>query len=352
MLAATNMNRASDESFCRALPKVELHAHLTGSISRKTLRLIWRSKKAANPQLPLEDPFIAIPPAAEGVNVSTFFPLFDKYIYNLITTRADVRLATLSVLQDFAADGVVYLELRTTPRDIPSSDITKQDYISIVLETIDRFNKDQASLYCNLILSIDRRNTLPEANNVVELAARYKAQGVVGIDICGNPMSGDVSIFKPAFARARSQGLHVTVHFAEVAQSDATELQTMLDFQPDRLGHVIHVPESLKKTIQQRRIGLELCLSCNVLAKLTEGGFVDHHFGQWRHSQCPIALSTDDVGIFESPLSNEYALAMSHFGLSRRDTISLSRSAASCIFGSDAQKQRVQALLDSFAASG
>ena len=58
-------------SFTKALPNVELHAHLTGSVSRKTLRLIWRSKKAADPDLELEDPFLAIPAAAEGVDVGT-----------------------------------------------------------------------------------------------------------------------------------------------------------------------------------------------------------------------------------------------------------------------------------------
>ena len=221
-----------------------------------------------------------------------FFPLFDTYIYNLITTRADIRLATLSVLQDFAADGVVYLELRTTPRAIPSANITKQDYVSIVLETINRFNKDQHALHCNLILSIDRHNTLAEAHDVVELAVKHMDQGVVGVDLCGNPLKGDISIFKPAFARAKARGLGITVHFAEVAESGtSTELQTLLDFQPDRLGHVIHVPADIKEIIKQRRLGLELCLSCNVLAKLTEGGFQGHHFGEWRQSQCPITLS-------------------------------------------------------------
>jgi len=58
-------------AFTRALPKVELHAHLTGSISRETLRLIWRSKKAVDPELLLDDPLLAIPKASEGINVVT-----------------------------------------------------------------------------------------------------------------------------------------------------------------------------------------------------------------------------------------------------------------------------------------
>jgi adenosine deaminase len=55
-----------DLAFTKALPKVELHAHLTGSISRKCLHNIWLQKKSRNPALELEDPLTAIPHAADG----------------------------------------------------------------------------------------------------------------------------------------------------------------------------------------------------------------------------------------------------------------------------------------------
>ena len=64
------MPALDDHAFTRALPKVELHAHLTGSISRETLHLIWRSKKSVDPTISLEDPLTAIPPASEGIDIA------------------------------------------------------------------------------------------------------------------------------------------------------------------------------------------------------------------------------------------------------------------------------------------
>jgi adenosine deaminase len=142
-----------------------------------------------------------------------------------------------------------------------------------------------------LILSVDRKNSASVAMQTIDLAIEFRAKGVVGVDLCGNPAKGDVSIFKDAFLKARQAGLKVTLHFAEVpASSTETELRMLLSYQPDRLGHIIHVSPEIAAEVARRRLGLEICLSCNVLAKLTEGGFGDHHFGYWRQRDCPTIL--------------------------------------------------------------
>lgn len=187
---------------------------------------------------------------------------------------------------------MVYLELRTTPR--ASASLSKEQYVATILSCIEGHGR--ASMTTLLILSIDRRNTIVEAMEVVELAIEYCDRGVVGIDLCGDPTKGDVSIFRDAFAKAKQHGLSITLHFAEVpASSTFQELETLLSFKPDRLGHLCHVPEYPKQEIIQRGCGLELCVSCNVQAKLIEGGIADHHFGFWKGTNCPLALCVSVV---------------------------------------------------------
>lgn len=203
------------------------------------------------------------------------------------------RYSTRTVLQDFQSDGVVYIELRTTPRASPQAGISKESYVSTVVNILNEHNEDtQNTLKAFLILSIDRRNTAAEADQVVDLAIKYRSQGVVGIDLCGDPAKGDVRIFGNAFARAKAAGLKMTLHFAEAeASASDIELQTLLSWKPDRLGHVIHVKKEFQKIIEENNIGVELCLSCNVHAKMITGTYSDHHFGMWRYTQVPTALS-------------------------------------------------------------
>jgi len=196
------------------------------------------------------------------------------------------------VLRDFQADGVVYLELRTTPRAIVDRNVTKDDYVKAVLDILQEHNQhEETAMRAFLILSVDRRNSAAEAEDVINHALKYQSAGVVGVDLCGDPSKGDVRIFTPAFARAKSAGLKITLHFAEIeASATDEELETLLSWEPDRLGHVIHVKDKFRERIEKQDIGLELCLSCNVHAKMIIGTYADHHFGMWRHSEVPLAL--------------------------------------------------------------
>jgi adenosine deaminase len=290
--------------------------------------------------------------------VFSFFPLFDQYIYALVCDEQSIRYATTCVLRDFSDDGVCYLELRTTPRAISTAGISKEGYVGIVLEAMHDFSSSEQNksstllheekLRTKLILSIDRKNTLAEAMEVVSLAVKHRYLGIVGIDLCGNPTRKAISHLTPAFAEATAQGLAITLHFGEIPQTDSAELEMMLAWQPQRLGHVIHVSEDVKAVITERKLGLELCLSCNVLCKLSQGGFEAHHFGEWWKAGAAIALSTDDVGIFESGLSEEYLLAANHFGLDKKQLVELSRGAVDVVFGGEDEKERMKALLDEF----
>lgn len=183
--------------------------------------------------------------------------------------------------------------------------MTKDDYVRTVLSCISASNKT-STLKTNLILSIDRRNDLTTALKVIDLATEYRSQGVVGIDLCGDPASGDVSLFRPAFQEAKKRGLKITIHFAEAPKTTTPdELWTLLEYEPDRIGHVINVPDDVKEEIKRRKLGLELCLSCNVHANMITGTYGDHHFGvtvslpplPFTHALSKLALFPEDSAL-------------------------------------------------------
>ena len=66
------------------------------------------------------------------------------------------------VIEDFAADNVIYAEIRATPKS--GANFTKKDYIIVLLEEI---IKAQYLITCRLILTIDRAKGLEDAHETV-----------------------------------------------------------------------------------------------------------------------------------------------------------------------------------------
>lgn len=294
----------------------------------------------------------------------SFFPLFTSYIYELLTDEESIKYAVDAVLTHFRDDGVAYLELRTTPRASPT--VSAEQYISIICEAIAAFESSQQEMHTRLILSVDRRHDLAQAEETLRLALSNPL--IVGLDLCGDPMkrpNGEIAMFTPVFEGAKEAGLGLTLHFAEVEVSaSAEELRTLLSWQPDRLGHVIWEDEESRREIERRGLCLELCLSCNVSAGMINGGYKDHHFKKWLHVKgvkvslgvmsfvqwlCKIKWAddsqTDDVGVFGSPLSQEYRLASTHFNLDRQFIHVLASESIDCIFGGEQEKERLRAIM-------
>jgi adenosine deaminase len=51
------------------------------------------------------------------------------------------------------------------------------------------------------------------------------------------------------------------------------------------------------------------------------------------------------VGVFGSPVSNEWALIQEHFHLAKQDILDLARRGVDVIFGGDDQKTRLRAIM-------
>ncbi|CAN6458068.1 unnamed protein product [Victoria cruziana] len=322
-----------DMEWCVAQPKIELHAHLNGSVRDSTL--LELAKDLGNKGVLVFSDVEHVIKKSDR-SLAECFKLFDL-IHIITTDHATVSRITKEVVEDFAAENVVYLELRTTPKKNERIGMTKSSYVEAVIEglkaveTVEVFSpcanaqepeplvsvncaskrKKQGKIFVCLLLSIDRRETTASAMETVELALRMRNQGIVGIDLSGNPITGDWLTFLPALSWAREQGLPITLHCGEVR--NPKEIKAMLEFCPERVGHVCCLEDEEWKMLTTLNIPVEICLTSNVRTN-SVSSLRDHHFDELYRAKHPLVLCTDDAGIFSTSLSHEYYLAASTFG--------------------------------------
>uniref|UniRef100_A0ACD5YCK5 Uncharacterized protein n=1 Tax=Avena sativa TaxID=4498 RepID=A0ACD5YCK5_AVESA len=296
--------------WCVALPKVELHAHLNGSVRNSTL--LELAKQLGDKGVIVFEDFKDVI-MKNSRSRPECFKLFD--LFHVLTTDHDtVTRITKEVVGDFAAENVVYLEIRTTPKNNEGKGMTKRSYMNAVMKGLksvedvevvlydsnlrtdgtlsctpmsdlaDEMKKKK--IYVRLLLSIDRRETTSAALDTVNLAIEMKDQGVVGIDLSGNPVVGEWETYLPALKHAKELGIPITVHCGEVPNKK--EIRAVLDFCPQRLGHVCCLDDEEWKKLKSSTIpvtvlflgsSLSLAILCHPCRAFTS----ETKFCRWRY---------------------------------------------------------------------
>ncbi|KAL7862932.1 hypothetical protein SRHO_G00119160 [Serrasalmus rhombeus] len=338
----TEMDREAD-IFYRQLPKVELHAHLNGSVSYETMEKLIARK----PHLNIKHSMTAIR-NGQHRTLDECFQVF-KVIHQLVDSEEDILMVAKAVIQEFAADGVKYLELRSTPREETKTGLSKRRYIESAIEAIRQCKQEDVDIEVRFLVAIDRRNGPEVAMETVKLAEDFMLSSdglIVGLDLSGDPTVGHGKDLLPALQRAKNCGLKLALHLSEIP-SQKEESELLLDLPPDRIGHgtFLH-PEvggsdSLVDKVCKQNIPIELCLTSNVKGQ-TVPSYDKHHFQYWYERGHPCVLCTDDKGVFCTDLSQEYQLAASTFGLSQEAVWHLSQQAIQCSFAPEAVKQQLE----------
>lgn len=98
----------------------------------------------------------------------------------------------------------------------------------------------------------------------------------------------------------------------------------ILDFKPDRLGHINALSEEQRAIVIAEKIPAEMCPSSNKCTMEWES-FTVHHFGHYYPAGHPIILCADDTGLLDTTLSMEYAHIAHAFDLTDEQVAELAR---------------------------
>ena len=297
----------SIEAFVHQLPKIELHAHINGCVRESTLRELCQEKAD------LSDP--------SPRNLDQWFARFAQ-IHAVTTHLRHVERITREAIEDFAKENVIYVELRTTPKIRAETGVTKETYMEAVLAGRHAFYRQHpdATIIVRLLLSIDRRESGKEAMETVQLACRLQSQGIVGIDLSGDPLLGQFEDWKESLSIARRAGLKLTFHAGEVV--DPAEARRLVYFRPDRLGHACILPPDVDASMKTFKIPVEICLTSNLISQ-TVTDLKEHHLIRLYREGHPVVICTDDPGVFSTTLSREVLLAVEILGLSEKGVYDL-----------------------------
>ena len=305
------------EERVRALPKIELHQHVDGSIPVDVTWELMRHYRL-NPTESKDEMRrrLELQPDEEG----TLLAYLDKMHYPLWITQfyENISKVTEAIVDDAAAAGVTTLELRYSPVIHTFAGLTPRQSIRAVLSGMNH-GRRRHPMKLGLVV-IAMRQHGPHIAKILARQAIAEAQhlhvrtGVVGFDIAGPERGNPPRLFKSAYEIARLGRLGVTAHAGEDAPPEYV-WQAVDELGATRIGHGCSAagdPELVRRMARDK-IVVECCLSSNEHTGAVKRG-TRHPIHRFLEAGVPVALCCDNTTVSRTDQQRESVKAALEIG--------------------------------------
>ena len=305
----------------RRAPKVLLHDHLDGGLRPQTV--LELASEAGYRELPTTDPdelarWFTL--GADRKSLELYLEGFGHTVA-VMQTRDAIERVSAECVEDLAADGIVYAEVRMAPELLTDGGLTLDEAVEAMLEGFRR-GADGRSITVGLIVTAMRQAA--RSVEIAEVAVRHRDEGVVGFDIAGPEAGYPPTRHLDAFNLIAHENFHFTIHAGEGFGLPSI-WEALQWCGAERLGHGVRIVDDitlrpdgravlgrLASYVRDKRIPLELCPSSNVQTGAV-ASISEHPIGLLRDLRFRVTVNTDNRLMSGTSMSREMALLVEAF---------------------------------------
>ncbi|MBI4444684.1 MAG: adenosine deaminase [Acidobacteria bacterium] len=304
---------SSARNFIRRLPKAELHVHLEGSVTPELLLELGRKYSSEYAQLSLQEIRTRL---FQYENFSAFLNTY-RVVCEHLREPADYLMVLEHLLHGFQEQNIRYAEVIYTPSIAWKMGRDGKAILMQLLDRCTRFHPTSA-ISIHWILDCVRQWGREAADKTAHLAEEFRGRGVKAIGLGGDENSLPLEGYRETFAWARAHGLFCHVHAGETGGPEQV-WGAIHVLGANRIGHGFQAARDagLMEYLREHALGLDICLTSNIKTRAW-GLLSSHPFQLLYRRGVPVTLNTDDPGLFETSLPQEYEKA-AQLGLQRSD---------------------------------
>ncbi|WP_424831078.1 adenosine deaminase [Ruegeria sp.] len=321
------------------LPKIELHLHHEGAAPPAFIRQLAHEKRIDLSGIFKPDGSYDFRDFAHFLNVY-------EAACEVLKTPEDFRRLTLAILEESAANGVVYSETFLSPDFCGGGDLHAwRDYLNAIQDAADEVERKFDITLRGVVTCV--RHFGPERAKIsAHCAAETVGDWITGFGMGGNEAVGAQGDFQWAFDCAREAGLRLTTHAGEFGGPESVR-DAIRDLGVERVGHGVRAIEDpdLVNELVDRGITLEVCPGSNVVLGLFPG-FDAHPIAKLRDAGVKVTVSTDDPPFFHTTMRREYEMLSKAFGWQAEDFAALNETALNAAFCDEDTRARVKKRLE------
>jgi adenosine deaminase len=298
----------------RTMPKVELHRHLELCFRHSTLLEVGPTvgvEVPADPEVFRREWLITEP----MVNLERALAAFTN-VQSVWGSAEIIERLTYEACEDAVAQGIRILELRYAPTFIAQGH-PNLDFDTIhgaVLCGLDRARELPISV--GLIGIIQKTLSDEDAASVADFIIANR-DTFIAMDLADQEIGFEIRRFKPLLDLATAAGLHVTIHAGEddVPEAAAHVRVAIEELGAERIGHGIHIVRdpAVLELAASSGVCFEVCPTSNWLTSAAPS-LAEHPIRRMIDAGVAVCVNTDDPGIFDVELCEEYQRLAKHQG--------------------------------------
>ncbi|EIC08967.1 Adenosine deaminase [Microbacterium laevaniformans OR221] len=349
----------------RSLPKVSLHDHLDGALRPQTIIELADEIGLDVPSTDAEELADWFEDQSDSGSLVEYLKTFD--LTTAVMQSADgLRRVAKEFVEDLAADGVIYGEVRWAPEQHLGGGLSLEEAVEAVQEGIeegeDAVDRSGRDIRVGQLITAMRH--ADRSLEIAQLAVAFRGRGAVGFDIAGAEDGFPPSRHRAAFDYLASEFFPVTVHAGEAAGLDSIR-SAILDGRALRLGHGVRIAEDLEVVQQQgdevlvtfgdlarwvrdREIPLELSPSSNLQTGAIAAwgkSLEDHPFDLLYQLGFAVTVNVDNRTMSRTSLTRELALLAETFDYRLEDLEAFQLNAAAGAFLSVEEREELIELI-------
>ncbi len=298
----------------RAAPKVLLHDHLDGGLRPQTIIDLAAEIEHELPATEADALGTWFRDSASSGSLERYLETF-AHTVGVMQTASGITRVARECVEDLAADGVVYAEVRYAPEQHLEDGLSLDEVIAAVADGFaEGVAATEGTIVVRQILTAMRHQA--RSMEIAELAVKYRNAGVAGFDIAGAEAGYPPTRHLDAFEYLQRENAHFTIHAGE-AFGLPSIWEAIQYCGADRLGHGVRIIDDitahedgsvtigpLAAYVRDKRIPLEMCPASNVQTGAADS-VAEHPIGLLTELRFRVTVNTDNRLMSHTSMTDE-----------------------------------------------
>ena len=298
------------------LPKLDLHCHLDGSLSKTFL------ENALGRTFTMEE-------LSVSMDCNSLVEYLEKFDIPLeaMNTAKNIKAATVDVMKSASDEGVRYIEIRFAPLLSVSDSMKTENVIEAVIAGINEGYK-LFNIHGNAICCAMTHHDIEDSKAMFKVAREYYGSGVAGLDLAGDEANHPIGEFKDLFKYATDLGMNFTIHAGEAGPK--SNIEGAIEYGAKRIGHGI----AMRNDERLLKLAKEMCPISNYQTKAVGKNEI-HPYSDYIKRGILATVNTDNRLVSNTSITNEILFLQERDMISDSDIIQGIKNSIEVSFASD-----------------